>query len=246
MFTTRSSLADTETVLVFWLFAVFQWMCWSTIISKGQTEKLVFSIPILIIFQVYFRRLNVTNFFNPCLCGRQRGQDGLCMFQLLLSPLRVFFSVSGLTLFLAGSFFHKVWFVDTRILTCLGAMTHPQKVWLLWGLLLLMYAINCDAVPFISSCIPCLLSCSFMGRRKKNCSLLFKINHFKGSFVPLGAQMIFSKQITILCLFFLYGSLKIQAAVRDNSQHGSNNMTMAGHIQHLQIMLKSGIYSWPC
>lgn len=91
MLTTRSLLADIEAVLVFWLFAVFQWMCWSTIISKGQTEKLVFSIPILIILQAYFRRWNVTNFLNPCLCGRQRGQDKLCRFQLLLSPLWVFF-----------------------------------------------------------------------------------------------------------------------------------------------------------
>lgn len=95
VFTTRSSLADIEAVLVFCLFAVFRWMCWTTITSKGQTEKLVFSIPILIIPQVYFRRWNVTNFLNPCLCGRQRGQDRLCRFQLLLSLLW-FLSVSGL------------------------------------------------------------------------------------------------------------------------------------------------------
>lgn len=113
-------------------------------------------------------------------------------------------------------------FVDTWIPTCLGAMTHSQKVWLLWGLPLLMYAISHDAVSFFSFCIPCLLSYSSVGRRKKNCSLLFNISHFNGSFVPLGTQMIFSKQIKSSCLFFLdhktdNGSLKIQPALSHNS-----------------------------
>lgn len=88
-----------------------------------------------------------------------------------------------------------------------------------------MYAIRHEAVSFFSCCIPCLFSCSSVGsRKKKNCSLLFKINHFDGKFVPIGTQMIFffPKQIKTSCLFFLNGktdngSLKIQPAPRDSS-----------------------------
>ena len=76
---------------------------------------------------------------------------------------------------------------------------------------------------------------------KKNCSLLLN-KHFNGSVVPLGTQMFFSKQIKTLCLFFLdrksdNGSLKIQPALKDNSQHWPG--MMASHIHHLQAVFKS-------
>lgn len=141
--------------------------------------------------------------------GGREGKTGFVGFSFFKAHYVFFLSVVS---FPIRIFLSLGWVVDTRILTCLGAMTHPQKVWLLWGLLLLTYAINCDAGLFMSSGIPCLLSYSSMGRRKENCSLLFKIIHFKGSFVPLGTQMIFSKQI-ILYLFIFTCSLKIQAAM---------------------------------
>lgn len=75
---------------------------------------------------------------------------------LLFCPLEVF--STSLPLVPAGSFSPRL-SLDTRIPACLGAVTHPWKVWLLWGLLLLMYAVSHEEALFSSSYIPATQLC---------------------------------------------------------------------------------------
>lgn len=95
---------------------------------KMTNWKAYFFHPILIIPQVCFRRRNVTNFLNPCLCGRQRRQDRLCRFQLLLSPSWYYFC--QWSLFPSGSFFHYV-----RLWT--------PEFWLAWEQWLILRRLGC-------------------------------------------------------------------------------------------------------
>lgn len=127
MFTTRSLLADIEAVLVFWLLAVFQWMCWSAIISKGQTEKLVFSIPILIILQFSFRRWNVTNL--PLWEAERAGY-----------ALQVSASFKAIM----GFFLSVVSFFSHQGLSFIRLGLWTPRFWLAWGLWLILRRSGCS------------------------------------------------------------------------------------------------------
>lgn len=125
MFTTRSLLADIEAVLVFWLLTVFQWMCWSAIISKGQTEKLVFSIPMLIILQFSFRRC-----YKLASVGGREGRIALL--------------VSASFKAIMGFFLSVVSFFSHQGLSFIRLGLWTPRFWLAWGLWLILRRSGCS------------------------------------------------------------------------------------------------------